>query len=52
MPSDPESMRFPHAYGPVPTSAVLAVVRYLPAGRASPRRGCPRSTSPVAHAGA
>lgn len=27
---DPESMRFPHAYDPVPTSAVLAVVPYRP----------------------
>ena len=27
---DPASMRFPHAYGPVPTSAVRAVLDYRP----------------------
>ena len=30
VPSDPASMRFPHAYGPVPTGAVLAVLPYRP----------------------
>lgn len=30
LPTDPESMRFPHAYGPVPASAVLAVLPYRP----------------------
>lgn len=30
VPDDPAAMRFPHAYGPVPTSAVLAVVPYRP----------------------
>lgn len=30
VPDDPESMRFPHAYGPVPTSAVVAVRPYAP----------------------
>ena len=30
VPGDPASMRFPHAYGPVPTSAVRAVLRYRP----------------------
>lgn len=30
VPGDPESMRFPHAYGPVPTSAVTAVLPYRP----------------------
>lgn len=30
--ADPDSMLFPHAYGPVPTAAVLAVVPYRPAG--------------------
>jgi len=30
VPGDPESMRFPHAYGPIPTSAVLAVAPYRP----------------------
>ena len=29
-PSDPAAMRFPHAYGPVPTAAVTAVVPYRP----------------------
>lgn len=29
---DPDAMRFPHAYGPVPTSAVLAVLPYRPDG--------------------
>ena len=26
VPGDPESMRFPHAYGPIPTAAVTAAV--------------------------
>jgi uncharacterized protein (DUF952 family) len=30
VPSDPASMRFPHAYGPIPTAAVIAVVPYPP----------------------
>ncbi|HEY0813624.1 MAG TPA: GNAT family N-acetyltransferase [Pseudonocardia sp.] len=30
VPSDPASLRFPHAYGPVPTAAVLAVLAYRP----------------------
>ncbi|MGH8964367.1 MAG: DUF952 domain-containing protein [Actinomycetes bacterium] len=30
VPTDPSSMRFPHAYGPVPTSAVVAVHPYAP----------------------
>ncbi|WP_226369994.1 GNAT family N-acetyltransferase [Pseudonocardia oceani] len=30
LPTDPASMLFPHAYGPVPTSAVLAVLPYRP----------------------
>jgi uncharacterized protein (DUF952 family)/GNAT superfamily N-acetyltransferase len=30
VPGDPASMRFPHAYGPVPTSAVLAVQTFRP----------------------
>ncbi len=28
--TDPGSMRFPHLYGPLPTSAAVAVVAYLP----------------------
>jgi uncharacterized protein (DUF952 family)/GNAT superfamily N-acetyltransferase len=28
VPGDPESMRFPHLYGPLPTTAVVAVVPY------------------------
>lgn len=32
VPGVPASMRFPHLYGPLPTAAVLAVVRYLPEG--------------------
>jgi uncharacterized protein (DUF952 family)/GNAT superfamily N-acetyltransferase len=30
MPSDPASMRFPHLYGPLPVTAVIAVVPYRP----------------------
>ena len=30
MPSDPASMRFPHLYGPLPVTAVVAVVPYRP----------------------
>ncbi len=30
VPGDPESMRFPHLHGPLPTAAVVAVVPYLP----------------------
>jgi uncharacterized protein (DUF952 family) len=38
VPGDPESMRFPHAYGPVPTTAVTATLPYLPGsdGRFTP----------------
>jgi uncharacterized protein (DUF952 family) len=30
VPGDPESMRFPHAYGPIPTTAVTATLPYRP----------------------
>jgi uncharacterized protein (DUF952 family) len=30
VPTDPESMRFPHLYGPLPVSAVTRVSAYLP----------------------
>lgn len=30
LPSDPPGMRFPHAYGPVPAAAVVAVLPYRP----------------------
>lgn len=30
VPGDPESMRFPHAFGPLPTNAVLGVLPYRP----------------------
>jgi uncharacterized protein (DUF952 family) len=29
-PSDPDSMRFPHVYGPIPVDAVVAVRPYRP----------------------
>ncbi|OJZ64647.1 DUF952 domain-containing protein [Mycolicibacterium diernhoferi] len=35
VPSDPESMLFPHLYGPLPTEAVTSVTRYLPAADGS-----------------
>ncbi len=31
VPTDPESMLFPHLYGPLPVAAVTTVTRYLPA---------------------
>jgi uncharacterized protein (DUF952 family) len=36
--TDPEAMLFPHLYGPVPTSAVVAVTEYRPGrdGRFTP----------------
>jgi uncharacterized protein (DUF952 family) len=38
VPTDPESMVFPHLYGPLPVSAVISVTPYLPDadGRFSP----------------
>jgi uncharacterized protein (DUF952 family) len=30
VPGDPDSMRFPHAYGPIPTAAVTATLPYRP----------------------
>jgi uncharacterized protein (DUF952 family)/GNAT superfamily N-acetyltransferase len=38
VPTDPESMRFPHAYGPVPLAAVTSVLPYRPGpdGRFTP----------------
>lgn len=30
LPTDPPEMRFPHAYGSIPTSAVLAALPYRP----------------------
>ena len=30
VPGDPEAMRFPHLYGPLPVAAVTAVTEYLP----------------------
>lgn len=30
VPSDPESMRFPHLYGPLPVEAVTSVTTYRP----------------------
>jgi uncharacterized protein (DUF952 family) len=36
--TDPESMRFPHLYGPIPTAAVIDVTSYEPdaTGRFAP----------------
>lgn len=31
VPTDPDSMLFPHLYGPLPADAVTSVTRYLPA---------------------
>ena len=38
VPTDPESMLFPHLYGPLPVEAVTSVTLYLPGadGRFSP----------------
>jgi uncharacterized protein (DUF952 family) len=38
VPTDPESMLFPHLYGPLPADAVTSVTPYLPGadGRFSP----------------
>ena len=36
MPYDPPEMRFPHAYGTVPSSAVIAEVPYPPRMRTAP----------------
>jgi uncharacterized protein (DUF952 family) len=30
VPTDPQSMLFPHLYGPLPTAAVVSVSNYLP----------------------
>lgn len=35
VPTDPESMLFPHLYGPLPADAVTSVTRYLPAADGS-----------------
>ena len=35
VPTDPESMLFPHLYGPLPTAAVTSVTPYLPAADGS-----------------
>ena len=36
MPADPAGMRFPHLYGPLPVTAVIAVVPYRPPSPVSP----------------
>ena len=40
VPTDPESMVFPHLYGPLPTAAVTSITAYLPGpdGRFAPRQ--------------
>lgn len=35
VPTDPESMLFPHLYGPLPAAAVTSVTPYLPAADGS-----------------
>jgi uncharacterized protein (DUF952 family)/GNAT superfamily N-acetyltransferase len=44
-PEDPQGMRFPHLYGPLPTSAVVAVVPYRP-----PLGPLPAPADPLARA--
>jgi uncharacterized protein (DUF952 family) len=52
LPDDPPDMRFPHAYGRVPTSAVIAVAPYLPGpdGRFGPPPTPPARPDLVARA--
>lgn len=52
VPTDPESMRFPHLYGPLPVAAVTSVVPYRPGseGRFAEPAGLPAPDDPVARA--
>lgn len=47
VPGDPESMRFPHLYGPLPIAAVIAVSPYEPQpdGTFAPAQSTSRSTT-------
>lgn len=52
VPDDPDAMRFPHLYGPLPVAAVTSVVPYRPGpdGRYAPPAWIPPTSDPLARA--